>query len=114
MSKHLVTLASSISSADDILGRAERQGMDVSQAKQQQSNARDALLKARVSVHAFRETEVNRDTDAGFAITKSTYAAGQQAMQEWKFRRVGLGLSLFMIALTLVGLGLCIRNLEKK
>ena len=114
MSRHLATLTASISAAEDILGRAERQGMEVSQAMQQQSNARDALMKARVSVHAFRESEVKRDTDAGFAITKSTYAAGQAAMQEWKFRRVGLGLSLFMIALTLVGLGLFIRNLEKK
>jgi hypothetical protein len=43
-----------------------------------------------------------------------TYAAGEKAMQEWSFRRVGLGLSLVTIALTLVGLGLYIRNLEQK
>lgn len=114
MSKHLTTLASSIKSSDEILGRAEREGMEVSQPQQQLSNARDSLMKARVSVHAFRESEVQRDTDAGLVITKATYAAGQQAMQEWKYRRMGLGLSLFTIVLTLVGLGLYIRNLEAK
>jgi hypothetical protein len=35
-------------------------------------------------------------------------------MQEWSFRRVGLGRSLVTIALTLAGLGLYIRNLEPK
>lgn len=114
MSNHLTALASSIASSDEILRHAEREGMEVSQPLQQLSNARDALLKARVSVHAFRESEVKRDTDAGFAITKSTYAAGEQAMREWKYRRVGLGLSLLMIAVTLAGLGLYIRNLERK
>lgn len=114
MSSHLMKLSSSISTADEILGRAEREGMEVSQQQEQEANARDALLKARVSVHAFRENEVKRDTDAGLAITKATYAGGQQAMQEWKYRRVGLGLSLSMIVLSLIGLGLYIRNLERK
>jgi predicted CXXCH cytochrome family protein len=114
ISKHLANLSASIASGNEILGRAEREGMEVSNQLQQQANARDALLKARVSVHAFRETEVKRDTDTGLAITKVTYAGGQQAMQEWKYRRVGLGLSLSMIVLTLIGLGLYIRNLERK
>jgi cytochrome c3-like protein/doubled CXXCH motif protein len=114
ISRDLAALSSSLNSADEILGRAQREGMEVSQPLQQQSNARDALMKARVSVHAFRETAVKPDTDAGLAITKTTFAAGTQAMKEWKYRRVGLGLSLFTIALTLVGLRLCIRNMEKK
>jgi hypothetical protein len=88
--------------------------MEVSQPKLQQTQARDALLKARVAVHAFRDSGLKQDTDAGLATTKLTYAAGQKAMQEWRFRRVGLGLSLVLIALTLVGLGFYIRNLEQK
>lgn len=114
ISSNLATLSSAIKSVDEILDHAQREGMEVSQPLQQQSNARDALVKARVSVHAFRETEVKHDTDAGLAITKSTYAAGVQAMKEWKYRRVGLGLSLFTIALTLVGLWLFLRNMESK
>jgi hypothetical protein len=77
--------------------------MEVSQPKLQQTQARDALLKARVAVHAFRDSELKRDTDGGLATTKLTHAAGEKAMQEWKFRRVGLGLSLVMIALALLG-----------
>jgi hypothetical protein len=43
-----------------------------------------------------------------------TYAAGEKAMPEWIFRRVGLGLLLLTNARTLVGLGLDIKNLEQK
>jgi hypothetical protein len=114
MHTHLTNLASAITGSEDLLSQAERQGMEVSQAKLQEAQARDALLKARVTVHSFSDTELKRDTDAGLAVTRQTYAAGEKALEEWKFRRVGLGLSLVMIALTLVGLGFYIRNLEHK
>ena len=114
MHAQLTDLASAIAASEGLLGRAERQGMEVSQAKLQAAQARDALLKARVTVHAFRESELKRDTDAGLAVTRQTYIAGEKAMQEWRFRRVGLGLSLVAIAFTLVGMGLYIRNLERK
>jgi hypothetical protein len=88
--------------------------MEVSQPKLQAAQARDALLKARVTIHTFRDADLRRDTDAGLAVTRQTYAAGEKALAEWKFRRIGLGLSLAMIALTLVGLRLYITALEKK
>jgi hypothetical protein len=88
--------------------------MEVSQPMLQQAQARDALLKARVTVHAFHDSELKRDTEAGLAVTRQTYVAGEKALEEGTYRRVGLGLSLVMIALTLVGLGLYIRNLEQK
>src|SRR5271165_6922934 len=114
MHDQLTELAAAITSSDELLGRAERQGMEVNQAKLQAAQARDALLKARVTVHAFRDSELKRDTDVGLAMTRQTHAAGEKAMEEWKFRRVGLGLSVMAIAIALVGLGLYIRNLEQK
>jgi hypothetical protein len=114
MHDQLVNLASANAASEQLLGRVERQGMEVSQAQQQAAQARDALLKARVTVHAFRDSELKRDTDTGLAIARQTHAAGEKAVEEWTFRRVGLGLSLVMIALTLVGLGLYIRKLEQK
>src|SRR5271165_3107689 len=114
MHNQLAELAAAIAASDELLGRAERQGMEVSQAKLQAAQARDALLKARVTVHTFRDSELKRDTDAGLAVTRQTHAAGEKAMEEWKFRRVGLGLSVVAIAIALVGLGLYIRNLEQQ
>ncbi len=113
MHDQLTNLASVITASDELLSRAERQGMEVSQAMQQEEQARDALLKARVTVHAFRDSDLKRDTDAGLVVAGQTRVAGQKAMEEWKFRRVGLGLSVVAIALTLVGLGLYIKKMEQ-
>jgi len=112
MHDRLASLAAAIAASDDLLDHAERQGMEVSQAKLQQAQARDALLKARVAVHSFRDVDLKRDTDAGLAIARQTRAAGEQAMAEWKFRRVGLGISVLAIAVAVIGLGLYIRNIE--
>jgi uncharacterized protein (DUF2336 family) len=114
MNDQLTNLASAIAAADELLGRAERQGMEVSQAMQQEEQARDALLKARVTVHTFSESELKKDTNTGFAIARQTHAAGETAMKEWRFRRVGLGWSVAAIALALVGLGLYIRKMEQE
>ena len=114
MHDQLENLQSALTASEEILGRAERQGMEVSQPMLQQAQAKDALLKARVTVHAFSDSDLKRDTDAGLAVTRQTHIAGEKALEEWKFRQVGLGLSLVMIALTLVGLGFYIRNLEQK
>jgi predicted CXXCH cytochrome family protein len=114
MSDQLTTLASAIDASDELLDRAQRQGMEVSQAQQQEMQSRDALLKARVTVHTFRESALKRDTDAGIEIARQTHAAGNQAMAEWKFRRVGLGFSVIAIALAVVGLGLYIKKMEQQ
>ena len=114
MHSQLVNLASATAASEAQLDRVERQGMEVSQAKGQAAQARDALMKARVTVHAFSESELKHDTDAGLALSHQVQVAAEKAHEEWKFRRVGLGLSLVMIALTLVGLGLYIKNLERK
>ena len=68
---NLTNLASAIAASDALLSRAERQGMEVSQAKLQETQARDALLKARVAVHAFRDSELKKDTDAGLRVDKT-------------------------------------------
>ena len=114
MHEQLASLASAITVSEALLNHAERQGMEVSQAKLQETQARDALLKARVAVHAFRDGELKHDIDAGLKVTRETHTAGEEAMAEWKFRRVGLGFSVAAIALVLVGLGLYIKNLEQK
>ena len=114
MHDQLTGLAGRIASSDEILQRAERQGMEVTQAKLQETQARDALLKARVTIHAANEAELKKDIEPGLGIAEKTYAAGVQAMKECRFRRVGLTFSIGTILLTLLGLGLYIRNMERR
>ena len=109
----LTQLDGAIKKADGELALAEASGMEVSAARMRQNDARDALTKARVAVHSFKEEEVSTEVQAGMKIADQDLAAGQQAMVERNRRRIGLGFSLLAIAIVLPGLWLYIGKIEK-
>lgn len=112
MKQHLTLLSESISRADQILGEAERSGMEVSQAKLDLTQARDTLTKARVTIHSFNTARVEAEIQPGLAIAAKDYQAGEKALTERNYRRMGLGISLVAIVLVLVGLRLYIKQIE--
>ena len=81
-----------IKSADQILGVAESFGMEVSEARLGQDQARDSLTKARVTIHSFRKDLVDQDIQAGLKVAAKDLQAGNEAMVERNRRRVGLWL----------------------
>ena len=110
----LQKLEDAIHRSNEILERAERSGMEVSQAKLEQAEAHDALTKARVTIHSFQMARLNQDIDSGLKVAEKTFAAGQQALVERDYRRKGLALSLVAIALVLVGLKMLIAQIESR
>lgn len=108
----LQELQAGINSSDRLLQNAESSGMEVSEARLQQDQARDSLTKARVSVHSFGLEPVEQDVHDGLKITAQTAEAGRRALAEREFRRKGLALSLVFILATVLGLYLTIRQLE--
>lgn len=98
----------------EILARAERAGMEVSQAQFDLNGARDALVKARAAVHAFTVDAVKRETDAGQPIAARAHARGVRALEELQFRRRGLAVSVIIIAALIAGLVLKIRQVERR
>ncbi|MGA3263680.1 MAG: cytochrome c3 family protein [Terracidiphilus sp.] len=109
---HLTQLDGAIKEADQALHLAESSGMEVSEARLGQDQARDLLTKARVTIHTFQTDLVDQDTQAGMKIATANLKAGKDAMVERNHRRIGLGISLIAIAIMLVGLWLYIRKLE--
>ena len=109
---NLMQLDQSIKDADSALHLAESSGMEVSEARLNQDQARDALTKARVTIHSFQTDLVNQDVQVGRKIASADLKAGKDAMVERNHRRIGLGISLIAIAIMLVGLWLYIRKLE--
>jgi predicted CXXCH cytochrome family protein len=108
----LGTLDTAIARSDEILGRAERSGMEVGEAKIQQAQAQDALTKARVAVHTASPEAVSHELDAGTKIAAQTYDAGVKALQERNFRRKGLGISLILIVFVVGALWMYIKDIE--
>ena len=109
---NLTHLDSAIKDADQALRVAESSGMEVSEARLSQDQAKDSLTKARVTIHTFQAALVNQDVQAGLKIADANLKAGQDAMVERNHRRIGLGLCLIAIAIMLVGLWLYIKKLE--
>ncbi len=100
--------------ARGILRRAEQAGMEVSQAQFELNGANDALMKARVAVHASTVEAVKKEVEGGLAISAKAYARGVRALEELQFRRKGLGVSVVIILALIVGLVLKIRQLERR
>lgn len=105
-------LDEAIKNADRILTVAESSGMEVSEARLAQNQARDSLTKARVTIHSFRKDLVDQDIQAGLGIAAKNLQAGQKAMAERNYRRAGLGVSLVAIVLMLIGIRLYIKRIE--
>lgn len=114
MGRLIMDLDSQLDRADQILQRAEESGMEVSEASLQQMEGREKLVRARVAVHAFRLDAVDEPVTEGLAIAAETYQAGEAALKERGFRRIGLGLSLLTILAVMAGLWLAIRLIENK
>ncbi|HEV2387417.1 MAG TPA: cytochrome c3 family protein [Candidatus Acidoferrales bacterium] len=114
MHGQLAKLDAAIARSDDILGQAERAGMEVSAAKLAQGDAREDLIKARVAIHQVQPQAVDQDVQAGLEVTGKTWQAGLAALAERRYRREGLLVSLVAIAWVLIALGLLIRKIESK
>ena len=108
----LSRLDEAIKSADHVLRVAESSGMEVSEARLGQDQARDSLTKARVTIHSFRTDLVDQDIQAGLKIAAKNLQAGKEAMVERNHRRIGLGISLIAIGIVLAGLRLYIKKIE--
>jgi len=109
---NLTRLDKAVKSADQILRLAESSGMEVSEARLAQDQARDSLTKARVTIHSFRPDLVDQDVQAGLKIAANNLQAGKEAMVERNRRRAGLGVSLIAIGMVLLGLRLYIKKIE--
>ncbi len=112
MHQQLKQLEGAIEKADQVLDRAERSGMEVSEAKLEQAQARDALTKARVTIHSSQLAPADENIQAGLKVATATYLAGVKALAERDYRRKGLAVSLVIIVAVLLGLRLFIRQLE--
>ncbi len=112
--QQFITLENKIASSEAVLKRAERSGMEVSQAQLDLTSARDQLTKARVTLHSFTPAKIDADIKAGEITTEKTRLAGEQALKERDYRRMGLGISLITILAMLVGLKLYIGELESR
>ena len=108
------SLATEFDKARGILGRAERAGMEVSQAQFDLNGAREALVKARTAIHGADVAALKQDVQPVVAIAAKAYARGVRALDELGFRKKGLGVSLVIIVALIAGLVMKIRQVDRR
>ena len=77
------------------------------------NDARSALIKARAAVHAFDPNVVAEEAAPGEEVAADALVAGTEALNELRFRRTGLVVSVLIIGALIVGLILKIKEIEQ-
>jgi hypothetical protein len=113
MKQQLGQLSAKTSSARDALARAERLGMDVERPTYDLAGADDALVRARVEVHAFSEERFAKVVADGAEVAAEVEKAAGARLAEYRFRRRGLAVAAAMLLLFAGLLALKARERER-
>lgn len=108
------SLESSSDGAKRLIDEAEQKGMEVSESKFKLRDAHQARLQSRTMVHSFNEEKFREVIDKGLTTASFVAGEGQHAVDEYYFRRWGLGVSTLIISIVVVSLYFTIRRIERK
>ena len=97
-----------------LIDDAEQKGMEVSEAKFRLRDAHQARLQARTAVHSFDEMKFSTVIEKGLSAASFVNAEGRQAIDEYHFRRWGLGIATLIITVLGFSLYVFIRRLERR
>jgi hypothetical protein len=112
MAGMLNQLESDLKTSRGVLADADRYGMEVSEAQLKLVEGNESLIKARLAVHSFNTEEVRKAVAPGMKVAAEARAAGQNALEQKDYRRMGLGVSVLFIALTVAAIALLLRRME--
>ncbi len=100
--------------AEGVLSRAENLGMDVSDARYSLKDVHQAEIQSRVAIHTFQAKDVEEAARPGITLVAQAHKAGLDAIQEYRFRRTGLGISTLIVTCVVILLYLKIRAIERR
>lgn len=100
--------------ADSLVTNAEQKGMEVGEARFALREVRQARLQSRTAVHAFNRAKFAEVVDAGIARAGVVAAEGQAGIDEFFFRRYGLGIATLVISVLAFALWSYIKRIEKE
>jgi predicted CXXCH cytochrome family protein len=108
------SLENSIGHAAALVDDAEQKGMEVGESKFKLRDARQSRLQSRTMVHSVNEQQFRDVVDKGFKTAAAVSVEATDAINEYFFRRIGLGVATLIITVFAVSLFLYIRRLEEQ
>jgi predicted CXXCH cytochrome family protein len=100
--------------ADSLMHEAEQKGMEVTESKFKLRDARQSRLQSRTMVHSFSEAKFREVVSQGLGVVATVRSEGTEAIEEFYFRRWGLGIATVIISLVGVSLYVLIRRIERR
>ncbi len=100
--------------AKSLVEDAEQKGMEVGEAKFKLRDIRQSRLEARTMVHSFNQDKFREVVGKGLSVAVQVGQEGQRAIDDYVFRRIGLGVSTLVITVLAIALWLFIRRLERR
>ena len=97
-----------------ILDEAVQKGMDVSDATFSLQDVRQVLIQSRTTIHTFNLDQFKEQINEGYTIVNKAKISGEEAIDEFYFRRIGLGVSTLVVTLLVIGLYIKLKKVEKK
>ena len=108
------SLENSEKKATELVNEAEQKGMEISEAKYKLRDAHQARLESRTMVHAFNEGRFRDVASKGVAVSATVSEEATKALDEYVFRRLGLGIATLAITILAISLYIFIRRIERR
>lgn len=108
------SLIKDVDLANYFINEAEQKGMDVSDAKFDYNDIKKVLITTRTVIHYSDIEKYVNTINEGFKFTTNAKTTGEEAINEYYFRRWGLGVSTVFITILGVALYLKLRKIENK
>ena len=100
--------------ASKLIDEAEQKGMEIEDEKFHLRDAHQAVLEARTAVHSFNRKKFDDIVvKKGLSVTTEVIRDARASIDDYYFRRKGLGVALIVTILLAIGLYLFIKRYEK-
>jgi hypothetical protein len=105
-------LRGSLALADSLLHVAELRGMETTPGREVWKDAQDRLVGGRATLHSFDPAQILPVLTEGTGLADRATGLGRGLLREWRWRRVGMVLSVGVILVLILLLALRIRRME--
>jgi len=110
----LDSLRTNFEKTDSLLRKAEQAGMEVSDARFEFAEVKNALTKARGLIHAFDPNILKEEVTLGLKKNREVHQYALSALGEIRYRRTGLLIALFFVLILIAGLYLKVKEVDRK
>jgi len=93
---------------------ADSKGMMVTDERFMLKDVQQSIIKSKTELHTFNYDSVTAVAKPGIKKANAAFDGGVKLIEEYYFRRKGLGIATLLITILAIGLYLKIRSIEKK